>query len=161
MSSDRTPPAPDYGSLNERGELDGGDDVERARSVEEFQRRDRDGDGGLTAEEYVGAAQGGQVARRLADFMKADADGDGEVTLAEWHRLRGTAHAGDELLELAELIRKVAPEVGDDLRRTLADLPPATLAAVAGRVDLTATAGAEPAKRMDAIVAAIREALVR
>ena len=159
MTTDPHPPTPDYGSFAERGEADSGDAIERARSVEEFRRRDRDGDGTLNAEEYVGAAAGGQVSRRLADFIKADVDGDGEVTLAEWHRLRGTAHAGDQLLELAELVHKVAPEAGNALRRILADLPPTRLARVAEGLDLAATTAALPADRLVAVIRAVRAGL--
>lgn len=159
MPPEPTTHGPDYGSFNERGEHDGGDDAERARSVEEFQRRDRNGDGGLTAEEYVGAAHGAQVPRRLADFLKADVDGDGEITLAEWHRLRGTAHAGDQLLELADLIHKVAPAVGNTLRQILAGLGSAALARVAADLDMAATAEAAQEARVAAIVRAVREAL--
>lgn len=149
----------DYGSLADR--LEGAnDDAERARSAEEFQRRDRDGDGTLTAEEYVGAAQGAEVARRLRDFMRADADGDGEVTLAEWHRLRGTPHAADQILELGDLLGKAAPDAGEALRHVLAGLSTEGLAAVAARLDLREAAGqADAAKRMAAIVRALRGAL--
>ncbi len=157
--STRDAASPDYGSLSDRQD-DGSDATERERSDIEFQRRDQDGDGGLTAEEYVGAAQGGQVSRRLRDFMMADADGDGQLTLAEWHRLRGTTHAGDQLLDLGDLLRKAAPEAGDALRKVLGELPIDALGQVAERLDMTEAAGSVDAeKRMAAIVRAVSAAL--
>lgn len=161
MPTDRPRDAapPDYGSLADRQE-DASDATERERSEVEFHRRDRDGDGGLTAEEYVGAAEGGQVGRRLRDFLKADADGDGQITIAEWHRLRGTALAGDQLIEVGDLLRKAEPEVGDALYKVLTELPAEVLTHVAQRIDVAAVvASADQAGRTVAIVRAIRAGL--
>ena len=54
-----------------------------ATPEQKFKAMDKDGDGALTIQEYVGDKVGEEATEARADFSKKDVNKDGKLTLAE------------------------------------------------------------------------------
>jgi len=58
--------------------------AEQKSPEEIFKKKDTNGDGKLTVDEFVGKAEGEKADKAKARFAKLDKDGDGSLTLPEF-----------------------------------------------------------------------------
>ncbi|HEX3659214.1 MAG TPA: EF-hand domain-containing protein [Pirellulales bacterium] len=58
--------------------------AEQKSPEEIFKKKDANGDGKLSVDEFVGKAEGEKADKAKARFAKLDKDGDGSLTLAEF-----------------------------------------------------------------------------